>query len=291
MFEEVEPDHVAVKRYMKYVAAKGTSWATVAEREVSYKVKADKSGLVVEYADTYGTYRARTGRACDIRLLMNNVDAFGATYTSSTSDRGGSNTFPTSMRWTIPATKVKKDATYKFSIQVKRYIATTQCMFGNVIKDSANNAMTVTEIPAKKLAFRASTAMGSFKLYRTTGGGWKSIPGRLVQYTKKDPASVLRITYADTIGFKMSRHTSAIILRVLINGKTYGTKQQWSHSGTKLNYREDPKIMTWICTKCTFKGNAKFQIQVAKQGGASEYRLGYPIGKIGDLTVEEIPKA
>lgn len=78
-------------------------------------------------------------------------------------------------------------------------------------------------------------------------------------------------------------------VRVLINGKTMGTRLHWHHSGVQRNYNEGPKILTWICTGCTFKGKATVQIQADRQGGASGIRFGYPSGKVGDVTVEEIP--
>ena len=189
---------MAVKRKMKGVLAKGTAWATVAEREVSYKVKGDKSMLTVEYNDAFGAYRARTGRACDVRIMMNNVDVFKAYYSASLSDRSGSTTWPTAMRWTIPAAKLKKDATYKFTLQVKRYTNARECVFGNSFRaKSDDNSLTVQELTVDTQKLMATTAAGSFKMYSTTSGGWKSIPSRQVVYTKQATASILKITYVD----------------------------------------------------------------------------------------------
>jgi len=292
-FQEVDPNLLAVKRYMRDTRPGRTSWENIRYRDVKYTVKTTGSMLEITYSDTMGHYQARAGEACGLRLMINNKP-HPYEHRMVSAGNWGWRINPTSMKW-ITKAEMKKGAKLTFTFQNKRMPGTSsQCLYGWA-GNQVHNTFMVEEITPDAQKLMAVSSPGSFGDVRDKSKTWTNVAGRALAYTKKTASSLMKITLSDQWGFnQVSESKAACQVRALVNGKTYDMGLQQSTATSEKGWLFQQTVFTWVCKTCPAGKNA-VTIQSQRGDGASECMFGgsykddakQPTSKAGFLKTEE----
>ncbi|MCA9538182.1 MAG: hypothetical protein KC620_04810 [Myxococcales bacterium] len=111
---------------------------------------------------------------------------------------------------------------------------------------------------------------------RLTPGGWQDLPGRAYTAPKGSPATVLKVTYQDVLGYHMVGHGWGCRWRLTIDGQVHDRPFS-GHTSTARGWRIQPLQLEWFIQGLA-AGNHTYRIQVYRPDGntSSECLAGWP---------------
>lgn len=130
-------------------------------------------------------------------------------------------------------------------------------------------------------------------------GTYSDIPGRVINYSKKEPDSILKITYQDQ--FLLSTQNSMpgyCSYQILVDGNEAGSEKSVGRANPNQNLEtNDPLNLYWIVDNLPI-GDHRLTIQMKRGWGSGSFeqavcqvgKVGGMEGSFGLLFVEEISK-
>lgn len=287
MAEEVDPDTVSVRQFMRDNRPSSTSWTNIADRTLSYTPKDDNSKLIVTYHDTLGTYywSYGSGAGCSTRLLVNNVAIDSNQYQQQIKGDAGWRIMPYTVSWVIESKYVKKGTKLTLQLQSRRGLQ--GCLYGWA-NGQTHNSLAVEEITPERQKSMMITTAKALKYRALSGRTWSNVPLRALAFDKKDADSVVKITLSENIGYQHRQSSTACQFRVMVNGKSYDMTPKRLHGTPGGGRHAMPTMMVWVCTTCP-KGKQTYQVQVYVDWGANSCEFGYA-SESGYYSIEEIAK-
>ncbi|MEE2787122.1 MAG: hypothetical protein VX589_07255 [Myxococcota bacterium] len=253
-------------------------WETLTGRSTSAVKNAADSVIHVTYQDSLGYHMVGHGWGCRWRLLVDGQDR--GNFSSHTSTSRGWRIQPHQINWTITDLPA---GNHTYTVQVYRPSSgtTSQCLAG------WNNGSTHNFIAVEEIARTDTWITRGMADTRSTPNDWAPLPGRQVNFTKKNDSTWLEVTLNDDLGYHMvGGHSWGCRWRITIDGVP--TRSFSTHTSTGTGWRIDPKRLTWMIPNVR-QGDHVASIQVYRpnSNSASQCLAGWPGGTANSMYTRE----